>query len=80
MKFKTETGSLYEVCLQNKQIRRISGETSPTVRQGQDGDWKIYESISPIEIGNRCYITWKIVDSVAKGTLTSFITEIYNDS
>lgn len=60
MKFETETGSLYEVDLESKKIRRLNGKGNPTPRQGQDGQWKKYINISPSfpVIGQSVLISW----------------------
>jgi len=60
MKFKTLTGSTYEIDLTNKKIRRVSGLNDPTQRQGADGDWRNYDEVipSPIEIDKSVVIYW----------------------
>ena len=80
MKFTTQSGSVYEVNQTDKQIRRVSGSKKPTLRQGQDGDWKSYSTLSPIKVGQPVVIVWAIVDgtseTVFKTTFTSDVTEI----
>lgn len=58
MKFITETGSQYEINTEAKQIRRLSGTANPTARQGKDGEWKTYDSLSPIQVGEQVVIFW----------------------
>lgn len=58
MVFVTSTGSTYEVDLENKRIRRLSGEHDPTPRQGRDGDWRSYLEITPIEVNAPVGIFW----------------------
>lgn len=60
MRFTTQSGSVYEVDVTNKKIRRLSGTTDPTPRQGEDGEWKSYEdfgSLTEILIGNKGKLT-----------------------
>ena len=58
MIFKTRTGSCYEVDREASKIRRLSGKNDPTSRQGQDGEWKPYEYLAPIVIGQGATIIW----------------------
>jgi len=80
MLFRTESGSSYEVSLKEKKIRRLSGINDPTSRQGSDGEWKEYFSISNPVIGKGLWIAWKIENShlgkIAKSTITSPIISL----
>jgi len=38
--------SIYEVDFGNNRVRRVSGVNKPTPRQGADGEWKTYMSVS----------------------------------
>ncbi len=58
IQFETISGSKYEVDREGKRIRRLSGERPPQPRQGADGDWKTYEDISPVEVGDQVVIVW----------------------
>ena len=60
MKFQTLSGSVYEINTDSKKIRRVSGNKQATNRQGQDGDWREYQSIQPdpIEVGKELLIVW----------------------
>jgi hypothetical protein len=49
--FETKSGSIYEVNEEEKKIRRLSGTNQPTERQGQDGEWKVYESLCSSSFG-----------------------------
>lgn len=75
MKFKTQSGSLYETREVDgtSQIRRISGTHDPTPLQGPDGIWKPFTS-GQIRVGSRVVIMWPEF----KATLTSPVTEILN--
>ena len=81
MKFETETGSLYEHDEENFAIRRLIGVADPTPRQGNDGEWRTYKSLSSIEIGKSVVIVWNMeVESdlyVAKCTTTSPVKAIF---
>lgn len=58
MLFITSSGSRYQLDQANNRIRRLSGNADPTMRQGKDGDWRTYFSISPIVKGNSVSIVW----------------------
>jgi hypothetical protein len=82
VKFTTVSGSLYEVDATNKRIRRLSGNKPPTERQGND--WKQYDSISAIEVGQPVLIIWNegtpLLPDSPEGalptTMTSFVQSI----
>lgn len=82
--YKTKSGSQYEVDLEGKKIRRLFGEVTPTERQGNDGEWKEFETISNIVIGNSVIIGWRLIGDagsfVLQTTLTSPVTEIIDIS
>jgi hypothetical protein len=63
--------SIYEVDWDQKQIRRLEGERQPTLRQGEDGVWKTFESCSVEDYG--LDITWSVEDGVRRATITSVI-------
>jgi hypothetical protein len=69
MIFKTKTGSVYEVDAEANKIRRLQGKNAPTSRQGQDGDWKQYEYISPPKVGSGVTIVWGSDTPLFKETL-----------
>ena len=76
MQFFTEN-SLYDVDLEKKQIRRLTGVRDPTPRQGRDGEWKTYVSISNIAVKECALIVWNILeDGTKQATLTSTITGV----
>lgn len=90
MKFKTQTGSVYQVDLKNKKFRRVIGVTKATARVGDDGGWKTYKEIIGPKIGCECLFaydknttpslvgTLKHLDA-APVTLTSKVVEIIED-
>lgn len=57
-KFVTETGSMYEINTETKQVRRLNGTADPTPRQGKDGEWRKYEYISKPSVGMPVLIMW----------------------
>lgn len=93
MIFRTHTNSLYEIDFTGKRIRRLHGEKSPTVRMGQDGDWRPYESVhpDPIRVGEQVMIIWTpnvplLEETVVEPgevamptTITSSVKEIVNE-
>ena len=60
MKFVTVTGSLYELDLTGRKIRRLEGKGSPTPRQGKDGEWKDYVAVSIPCVGSPLLVTWRV--------------------
>jgi hypothetical protein len=70
--------STYELDEPNKRVRRLNGIENPTPRQGRDGEWRDYETITEPVIGNRLLIVWEFENGVAKSTQTSPIKEIVN--
>ena len=82
MKFKTYSGSIYELDQENKRIRRLTGNANPTERQGKDGDWKPYkELLNGPEKDRSLTIVWNVTEEgVIQTTQTSYITEILVES
>jgi hypothetical protein len=80
MIFQTESGSSYELDPANKKIRRLSGGLNPTPRQGPDGEWKEYHSISIPTFDEELTIVWRMEGSIAKATLTSRIVSLSTDN
>ena len=87
MKFKTESGSWYEADTENNRVRRLSGDKDPTPRQGKDGEWRSYETISPPIVGEIVVIIWPEGTPVLPGspegampvTMTSPIVEVKDE-
>lgn len=71
--YKTETGSIYEVKSDTKEVRRVYGINDPTFYLGQDGSWKKYEDLS--EDFDHLVIVWGFVDDIYKTTITSKIVD-----
>jgi hypothetical protein len=85
MKFKTQSGSLYEINTDSKNIRRVVG-TTETVRA--TNEWRKYSKLLPDvpTIGNPLYIFWGNDTPLLEGslgnipiTITSVITEILKE-
>jgi hypothetical protein len=80
MKLTTQSNSLYEINQKTKQIRRLVGLNNPTPRMGADGNWKDYQSISEIIIGQSLIIVWETLledgRSTYRTTMTSPIKSI----
>lgn len=82
MIFVTETGSSYELDAANYRVRRLNGSSSPTQRQGPDGQWRTYTSISNVELNSSVLICWTDFETqadntfVAKTTYTSRVVGI----
>lgn len=74
MIYKTESGSVYQVDEANSRVRRLLGTNAPTPRQGPDGEWKQYVSLSMwnTEDGKCLWIDWT---GHGNGTVTSRIVE-----
>lgn len=86
VRFLTETGSIYEIDEANKQVRRISGQHAPTHRQGEDGCWRTYYSITNLLawVGGRVLIVWDQVEeedgqTILQSTLTSVVVRVWYD-
>ena len=68
--------SLYELDLDASRIRRVLGQEPPTSRQGDDGQWRRFEGISQVRVGDRMLIVWSREGEKARSTLTSTVVEI----
>jgi hypothetical protein len=77
----TETGSIYELDMVNRQLRKIAG-----IKKGHRADteeWKSFLSITVLA-DKSLYITWKIEQdenggTIYRGTQTSRITQLVKD-
>lgn len=77
MKFRTVSGSIYEIEQENNRIRRLSGTIAPTERQGSDGEWKEYMYATVLTLNKPLIITWKInEDGSLNSTITSLVKEL----
>ena len=89
MKFRTYTGSVYEVDQQGKRIRRLTGKNEPTSRQGKDNEWRDYRELI-LTVGKSAWIFWdpkttplldgNVDENACPTTVTSEVIEIiHND-
>ena len=69
--FETVSGSVYEIDTLGRRIRRLEGSHEPTPRQGEDGEWREYQSISEVDEGKAVLIVWRYEGDIAKSTITS---------
>lgn len=83
--FETRSGSTYEVDKAEKKIRRVSGARPAQPRQGNDGDWKAYEDLSPIDVGYPVIVLWPRAttpllpgspEHASPSTITSVVTRM----
>ena len=76
MRFQTESGSVYEVNTDSKQIRRLNGVADPTPRQGKDGEWRLYSELAPdpIQVGKSVLVVWAGEMEPTKETKSWFIS------
>jgi hypothetical protein len=78
--------SRYEIDLEGKRIRRLTGLFAPTPRQGADGHWRGYQVLvpEPPAVGEPMMILWaiEIADEdadwypVARTTMTSDVVSV----
>jgi len=72
IRFFTEN-SEYELDEEKTRIRRVTGKFPPTPNQGDDGVWRTYDEISPIEEDVEPVIWW---DNSMKVTRLSVVKRI----
>ena len=77
VKFWTESGSVYELDVALQRVRRVRGDLQPTPRQGEDGEWRTFDTVfpTPIEVGASVLFIWgyyqRGASAVARSTMTS---------
>lgn len=76
MRFRTETGSVYELDWQGNRIRRLAGTHAATPAQGADGEWVTYRACSLPVRGQYVSIVWRDGERAAPATITSAVTSI----
>lgn len=59
LRFETESGSVYEVDLAERRVRRVCGKNAATRRMGTDGEWKTFVAMTPIVLGGPVMFTWR---------------------
>lgn len=68
--------SVYEIDQATKQVRRLSSNHEPTVRQEDDGVWQDYEKLMAVSIGSPLVVAWDVLDDRIKALRTSPIQDI----
>ncbi len=80
MKFETISGSLYEVDEENSRCRRLIGVADPQPRQGKDGEWKTFDTMSEeVKVGEPVLFVWWWEGEIAKSTVTSAVRRILKE-
>lgn len=73
----TRSGSRYELDTASSRIRRMGGTHAATSRQGADGEWRSYEEVSPVAVGEALVVVWRTnADGVAECTITTPVESI----
>jgi|HubBroStandDraft_2_1064218.scaffolds.fasta_scaffold150007_3 hypothetical protein len=82
IRFETETGSQYELDEEGMRLRRLSGKHAPTANQRQDEEWREYQSIAELSIGNSPLVVWgtEITDEgpMLRRTLISPVVRVWH--
>lgn len=71
----TKSGSVYEVDVPGKRVRRLHGEQDPTPRQGKDGEWRAYAAM--YWVTGRCLVFDWAGDG--KCTMTSAVMKSFEN-
>ena len=77
IKALTKTQSIYEIDKENCRVRRITGKEKPTDRQGKDGEWREYFSISNVKLGKSMMICWKVNEDGTYNCTTTSPIELF---
>lgn len=67
--------STYEVDSDRKMVRRLRGANEPTLRQGEDGVWKAYETLL-VESTGLVIIWGRNDDGSMSTTITSTVFDV----
>jgi hypothetical protein len=77
MRFRTETGSVYEI--KGHRMRRLTGTRPPTRNQRGEGVWREYTAIVPApRVGARPLVQWGWEGDVLRQTLLSEVVEVFD--
>lgn len=80
MKFKTRSGSWYELDIESNRVRRLIGVKDPTPRQGSEGEWKQLHQPAHVVIGSGAMFVWNCTpEGIYQTTVTSTVIEILED-
>ena len=74
LRVRTESGSVYDVDLEGRQIRRVHGRHGPTDAQPQDGIWRRFAGIEGPEPGRAMVVYWAKEAAGARETDFGFRT------
>lgn len=75
IKYRTFSGSIYEVDEDNHRARRLTGTGAPTTRQNPDGEWQSYNWYEKLS-NTSLFFCW---NEQGQGTMTSAIVEVITD-
>lgn len=73
MKFYTSSGSVYEVDVDHKMIRRLSAKQPSPRAKLVDGEWMPFKKMEPIKTGEHAYF---VMNDSGKWLQTSRVTKI----
>jgi hypothetical protein len=74
IKFRTKSGSIYQIDYEGMTVRRISGTKPPTDSFTPDGSWHRFAYATLVDVGYPMIIQWK-ADS-EKHSITTKVKEI----
>jgi hypothetical protein len=80
LRFLTETGSVYEIDQNERQIRRLSGAGPGTSRVGNDGVWRSFVGVSGPVVGSSVLVHWRVnpESGVLETTVTSRVEHVWD--
>jgi hypothetical protein len=71
---RTESGSVYDVDLEGKRIRRVHGRLGPSDTKPQDGIWRDFTGLDGPEVGRSMVVYWSAMAAGATETSLGFRT------
>jgi hypothetical protein len=75
MILRTETGSMYEVDMRAKRVRRLSGKRPTTEWRAEDGEWMSALKVI-FTLDQRMVFIWQVSDEQIQSTMTTQIIEV----
>jgi hypothetical protein len=74
----TETGSVYELDLAGRRVRRLNGTLGTSERAGHSGEWRSFLEITDPQVGESMMIAWRYntETDILETTLTSLVVEV----
>lgn len=73
---RTDSGSVYDVDLEGKRIRRVHGRLGPNDTRPQDGIWRHFVGLDGPVIGQTMVVYWSTQGSGATETNLGFRTTV----